>query len=110
MLGILVIALGPGWQGILAVAAVMLSRSAGRWAGVVLIVTFGFYVAGIMYGIRKGIVVAPEDSDSDSETSIGEATFGAGRDDDDEGIEAFAGYDPCPVLASCYRQQADWRF
>jgi hypothetical protein len=75
VLTIVVLALGPGWQFITSFDISTPSQSAGRWAGILLVSIFGIYVAGIMYGIKQGNVVPPEDSDSDSDTS----------DEEDEG-------------------------
>lgn len=63
---IFVIVVGPGWKLFAGFCWTGEIGSAGRWAGILLLVTFTVYVVGIVYGIQKGSVVAPEGSDSDS--------------------------------------------
>jgi Ca2+/Na+ antiporter len=54
---------------------------AGRWVGILLVSTFVFYIACIAYGIYRGVLVAPEGSDSDtSDSSEGDTTDSAEED------------------------------
>ena len=68
-MGLFVTLVGPGWGRLLGLFKQEVQyRSAGRWAGVLLLVTFVVYVGGILYGIQQGNVIAPEGSDSDSDS------------------------------------------
>ncbi|KAJ9114022.1 hypothetical protein QFC22_005842 [Naganishia vaughanmartiniae] len=58
------------------------ATGAGRWVGYTLIALFVLYLSFIAYGIYRGIMVAPEGSDSDSDTS----------DMSDDGGGAYVGY------------------
>jgi hypothetical protein len=61
-----VIVTGPAWPFVMHRFD---GTSAGRWAGIVLIVAFVVYIAGISYGIQRGTLVPPEGSDSDSDSN-----------------------------------------
>ncbi|GFZ45973.1 hypothetical protein JCM24511_03706 [Saitozyma sp. JCM 24511] len=81
-----VIVLGPGWTLLRHrghAGGVGEGKSAGRWVGIVLLVGFALYVAGIWYGIKKGTMIAPEGSDSESESDTSDED-GTG-DTEDEG-------------------------
>ena len=69
VIGLFVILVGPGWGYLLGLFKQEVQHgSAGRWAGILLLVTFVVYVGGILYGIQQGNVIAPEGSDSDSDS------------------------------------------
>lgn len=54
---------------------------AGRWVGIVLVTSFVVYIACIAFGIYRGVLVAPEGSDSDtSDSSEGDTTDSAEED------------------------------
>lgn len=63
------------------VLVVALAHGLGRIFGAVAVVAFGMYVASVGWYIYKGVLAAPEDSDSDSD-SDGE------QDGGEEGVEA----------------------
>lgn len=59
----------------------LVNLGGGRWVGIVLVTGFVVYVACIAYGIYRGVLVAPEGSDSDSsDTSDGDTTDTAEED------------------------------
>lgn len=69
IVGAFVILFGPGWGMLLkAFKRGGAEASAGRWAGIFLLIAFALYVGGIVYGIQRGTIIAPEDSDSDSDS------------------------------------------
>lgn len=86
VLTLFVVFVGPLWEYIQAKDRRKHHRSlvnlgAGRWVGIVLVASFVVYVACIAYGIYRGVLVAPEGSDSDtSDTSDGDTTDTAEED------------------------------
>ncbi|KAJ9092348.1 hypothetical protein QFC21_006848 [Naganishia friedmannii] len=58
------------------------ATGAGRWVGYTLVALFVLYLSFIAYGIYRGIMVAPEGSDSDSDTS--DTSDGPGGEDTTE--------------------------
>lgn len=80
IVGCFVVMVGPAWS---LLKGTKSKGSAGRWAGILLLVAFVLYVGGIVYGIQRGNIVAPEGSDSDSDSSD-DATSDSESDDEDE--------------------------
>ncbi|RMZ73163.1 Sodium calcium exchanger membrane region [Pyrenophora seminiperda CCB06] len=62
---------------------VALTASVGRVAGAIFIAAFGMYIVSIGYGIYKGVLDAPEDSDDDDSDSGRSSDY-----DDDDGEHA----------------------
>jgi hypothetical protein len=97
VIGGLVALFGPGWGLLSSVFGRRDTFSAGRWAGILLLVAFAVYVGGIVYGIQKGNIIAPEGSDSDSDTSD-DAT--SESEDEDEPSEESGGRRDISILPS----------
>jgi hypothetical protein len=89
IIGGIVVLFGPGW-GVLRDLfkrggdEASAGASAGRWAGILLLIMFVLYVGGIFNGIRRGKVIAPEGSDSESDS---DSSDGGTSDDEDEASE-----------------------
>jgi hypothetical protein len=70
IISLFVIWVGPAWGYLLGSNRHERQHtSAGLWAGILLLIAFALYIGGIVYGIHRGNIVAPEGSDSDSDTS-----------------------------------------
>lgn len=94
-IGALVALLGPGWGTLINFFENRRAASAGRWAGISLLVAFAVYVGGIVYGIQRGNIVAPEGSDSDSDTSDDGTSE---SEDEDEPSEESVGRSAIPTV------------
>ena len=95
LLSIVLVIVGPGYNALFAQRG-NARESAGRWVGIVLLITFCLYVGGIAVGIQRGKVSAPEgsDSDSDGETEDGgevrDQTASLVEDEDEENRAALS--------------------
>ena len=58
----------------------------GRLGGLVLVLFFIIYVPSIAWAIYKGIVTAPEDSDSDDDTESNDSACGSDSSDEESGL------------------------
>jgi Ca2+/Na+ antiporter len=97
IIGGLVALFGPGWGLLSSLFGRREALGAGRWAGIALLVAFAVYLGGIVYGIQRGNIIAPEGSDSDSDTSD-EGT--SESEDDDEPSEESGDRRGIPILTS----------